>query len=255
MDELFQKESFEIDLDGLLLWLKKKILWVIISALAGCLLMLVIGTVRYTPTYSATSMLYALGSSDQDMSLTDVQISNQLVNDYDLLISSRSVVEESLKTLKLDMSYESARGMIDVSNPKGTHILNIKVTSTDPDTAYRLANAVADTASVRLAEIMSTTRLNVAEYAVKPEMANTNSVLKNAATATVFCGFMALLVLFVIYLLDDTLKVPEDIERYLGIPALGSIPMQTELRQTGTAKKGRNARKNMRKVNRTKAAE
>ena len=185
-----------------------------------------------TPMYQATSSIYIVSASNNSVvNLTDLQIGAQLTADYQELLVSRPLLEDVIKNLDLKnadgenaMSVAVLRGMIEVTNTSDTRILKITVTSPDPQESADIANELVNQACIYLPEIMETEEPNLVEEAIPPTAKSSPSYSKNVvlgglAGAVLCCGVLVLR-----YLMNDTFMTPDDVERYLGIQPLATIP-------------------------------
>lgn len=185
-----------------------------------------------TPMYQATSSIYIVSASNNSVvNLTDLQIGAQLTADYQELLVSRPLLEDVIKNLDLkdvsgekSMSVGALRGMIEVTNTSDTRILKITVTSPDPKESADIANELVDQACIYLPKIMETDEPNLVEEAIPPTSKSSPSYSKNImlggmAGAVLCCGILVLR-----YLMNDTFMTPDDVERYLGIQPLATIP-------------------------------
>lgn len=220
------QEEQEIDLLDLFFyyWSKK---WVLLVALlVGAVYMALFTHFLIAPTYSSTSKLYVFSSSKGAIDFSELQLSTNLTNDYVELIKSRPVVETVVMNLGLDYSYEDALGMLKVENPTSTRFLNITITSTSPQEACVMANEFAEVTRNQIGAIMKQDQPSIVEQAVVPDHKVGPSLKKNTAI-----GGLAFLLLFmgiylVMYLMDDTIKTEEDVEKYLGVNTLAVIPLK-----------------------------
>ncbi|MBR4667419.1 MAG: protein-tyrosine kinase [Butyrivibrio sp.] len=196
------------------------------------------------PVYESTTKVYILNREDnQTVTYSDVQISTQLTHDYAELIKSRRVLEEVIQRLHLmDVSYENLNSALSVDTPNNTRIMAITVKDHDPLMAMRVANCIREVASEHIMEVMDIDAINVAETANVPTRKAGPSVFKWTAI-TGFLG-VASVAFFVIlrYLLDDTIKSNDDVEKYLGISTLALIPVITE--DSAKKKSGKQKKKN-----------
>lgn len=204
--------------------------WIIIGA--GLLLSLVafaISKFVLTPTYKSTTKIYILNKTEsQTVTYSDVQMGTQLTKDYAELINSRYVLEEVIQLLSLDMDYGDMLDMVSVDTPADTRIVSITVEDTDPAQAMHIANSIREAASNHIQNVMDIEAVNVVESANMPtEKASPNVMLWTFAGGLI--GVFALCAVTLIqYLMDDTIKSSEDVERYLGLSTLGLIPVVTE---------------------------
>lgn len=229
--------EMEIDLLDLFYYLSKK-LWIIIVttlvfAVAGAAFTLYVMDEQYT----AEARLYILNrsasaSSAMDMAnlaVADFTISDKLLEDYLVLFKGRNVTQEVLDVLKLDMTRTELSKIISVNAINNTRVFQIKVTDTDPQRAAEIANCVRKVASRQLQSIMDVDAVNVVYDAEVPQVKSGPSVTKNTMIAAMIGLVLAAGIFIVIYLLDDTIRTEEDVERHLGLSVLGVIPLSKEM--------------------------
>ncbi len=197
------------------------------------------------PVYDSTTKIYILNKEEnQTVTYSDVQISTQLTQDYAELIKSRYVLEEVIQRLNLaDTDYEDLSHVLRVDTPSDTRIVAITARDEDPLMAMRIANCIREVASEHIANVMDIDAINVAETANVPTKKSGPSV----ARWTVIAGFLGAVVIafFVIleYLLDDTIKSNDDVERYLGLSTLALVPLTTEETDKKKSKKQKQNKK------------
>lgn len=224
------QNEIEIDLLDLLYYLKKKL--AIIVAVVTVFAVIGMGFTMFfmAPEYTATTRMYVLNrSSDKSISSSDYSVSNYMVNDYSVLITGKNVTQKVINDLGLNMTVSQLTGKISVSSISNTRVLQIKVVDTDPQRAADIANAVRETASAQIKEIMAVDAVNLVFEAEVPSGKSGPSVVKNTVLAAMV-GMVAVIgVLVVIYILDDTIRTEEDVERYLGLSVLGVLPQSEEI--------------------------
>ena len=77
-----------------------------------------------------------------------------------------------------------------------------------------------------------------------PKDPTSPNTMKNAMLGGILGIFLALGAIVLIYILDDTIKTPEnDVERYLGLTVLTSIPMAASGTPAAKKVRGLSARK------------
>lgn len=220
----------EIDLLDLLFFLKKKVL-VILAAFLLCAGLGLFATVFMMDTeYTANTRIYILNrTSETNVSYSDFQVSNQLLDDYVVLITGENVTKKLISQMGLDLTHSQLVDMISVTAPSDTRVLQISVTDTSAERAANIANTVREIASVQIKEIMAVDAVNLVYEAAVPQTKSGPSVSKNTLIGGLAGLVLAVGVYVVIYLLDDTLRTEEDVEKHLGLSVLGVIPVSTEL--------------------------
>ena len=218
----------EIDLVELFHVLLRKLWLIILCFAAGVILAGGFTMAFIAPKYSASSMIYILTKTTSVTSLADIQMGTQLTTDFEVLATSRPVVESVIDRLSLDMTYGELVSMITVSNQTDTRILRITVEHPQPEMAANIANAMAHATAGSVAEIMSTDRPSIVEDAVIPSGPSSPNLMKNAFMGGMAAAVLVAAVIIVLYLADDTIKNEEDVKKYLGLNTLASLPVSKE---------------------------
>ena len=177
--------------------------------------------------YTATAQLYIVSASNESVvNLSDLQIATNLTSDYKELILSRPLMESVIKNLKLADQYTPATlpESIKIVNPSGTRILHIDVTTLDPKLSANIANEVAKLSVDWLPAIMESNKPNLIQNAVVPERKSSPSNTKNAAIGVAIGLVLTCGIYIIQYLLDDTIKSADDMEKYFGVVPFASIP-------------------------------
>ena len=178
-----------------------------------------------TPKYESTTKIMVLNKQDNNtLTSADMQTSTQLTKDYAELIQSRTVLEGVIAQLNLDMTYKEMLNKVSVETSSDSRIVSISVTDEDPYTASEIANAVRDMAAEHIQSVMDIEAVNVVDTANIPNEKASPSLAKNGVIGGLLGVIIAMAAVIIIYLTNDTIKVEEDVERYLGLSVLGSIP-------------------------------
>ncbi|MDD7209331.1 MAG: capsular polysaccharide biosynthesis protein, partial [Lachnospiraceae bacterium] len=130
-----------------------------------------------------------------------------------------------------------------LENPQDTRILNIKVTSTDPKQARDIANTLMDVCIDYLPKTMSTNAPNVAQKAKLADKKAGPSYTKYTMMGALAGAFIYCMYLIIKYLMDDTIRSAEDMEKYFDIVPLAVIPDMDMLHGEKEENKGRAKRK------------
>lgn len=218
-------EEMEIDLIELFGHYMTRIRWIIGGFLVAALLAGLITHFAITPKYTATAKMYMVSSSSQSVvDLTDLNIGQSISGDYVELLKTRPIVEGVIQDQNLDYTYNELLNMINLSVVNSTRIIRIDVTSTDAKEAMNIANALAAKGVSELPKVMETPEPHIAEYAIVPVNKSSPSLTKNTMIGALL-GLLLMLAIFTVqFLMDDTFKTAEDIERELGVMPLTVIP-------------------------------
>ncbi|MCD7708650.1 MAG: Wzz/FepE/Etk N-terminal domain-containing protein [Clostridiales bacterium] len=219
-------EDIEIEID-----LKEvfRALWhrcpaILAVCLAGGILAGLITEFFIPPTYTSTTSILVLTKETTLTSLADLQLGSQLANDYEVLITARGVLNEVIDDLGLEMDYEELKKKITVENPTDTRILEISVRDQNPTQARDIVNDLASVASVYIGDMMEVVPPKIVEEGIVPKKRTSPNFLQNVIIGVVIGLLVSGGIVVGITITDDTIKDEEDVEKYLGLSTLASVP-------------------------------
>jgi len=221
-EEISLKQIFEI--------LKKRA-WIIATiTVTAVLITTIFNFFVIKPTYeSYTTIMISkprnrIIDDENPITYQEIQTNRLLVSTYREIAKSRTVLEEVIKDSGIDISIGQLREKVDVSLVKDTEIIQIKVEDHDPETAAHLANSIASAFSDQVIRIMNVENVQVIDEAIPQRNPVKPRKQLNIAISMVLGTMIGVFVAFVLEFLDTSIKTPEDVEKYLGLPVIGSIP-------------------------------
>lgn len=249
------EDEMEIDLLDLAYVLLDKIHYIILCLLAGAVLLNAFSFFCIRPTYQATAKMYVVSASnDSVVDLTDLNIGTSLTSDYEQLMLSYPVLDQVIDELNLDMETEELAQMVTLENPQDTRILNVTATSTDPVEAMNIANKLTEVSVEYLPETMSTNPPNIAQQAQLPDEKAAPSYAKYTLIGALLGAILYCAYLTVRYLLDDTIRTSEDMEKYFGVVPLTSIPDSDIFEELEKREEKEDSIKNKKRIRKEKRA-
>lgn len=239
-----EDQEIEIDLLDLFGYYLSKLPFLILAVVIGAVIAGAVTVTLLPNKYTATSRMYMVSaSSDSVVNLADLNLGTSISSDYVELMMSRPVMEDVITKLNLDYSYEQLCGMVNLSVVNNTRIIKIAVTSTDPEEAMKISNQIARTARQQLPRVMEAPTPSIAEEAVLPTGRSSPSLTKNVMIGALLALVALLAVLTILYMMDDTLKSAEDVEKMFGVMPLSVIPEGDIAGLVKTADNGRSHRR------------
>ena len=247
----FDNEELTIDLAELFSVLWSKIYLIILVGLIAALAAFAGTKIFITPEYTSSTSMYMLTRSQSGGTITssDLQTGTQLTQDYMEMVKSRSVLEQVISVLNLDMSTQELSSSVTTENKTNTRILTISVSNEDPELVQEIANTLRETVSVKIREIMEIDAVNTIEEANLPSAPSSPNVMRNTMLGGILGVLITAGILVIIFLFDDTIKTPDDGEHYLGLNVLTSIP-GTEGEEKGKKTKRRTTRRSAKRTRR-----
>lgn len=214
----------------------KKRLWIIlaipfVTALASALISIFV----MKPVYQAVATLIisktpANGSSQ--VQYDDLMMYDKLVKTYAELAKSNLIANETISKSGYDMTASQLRNSLTVTPKTDTQIMEIAVTDRNPQKALTLTNTLAEVFQEKVKTMMNTEDgVKILDEAQLPGSPVKPKKLLNVVIAG-FIGFMISIgVVFLMEYLDNTIKTENDVEKYLGLTVLASIPFVKEERK------------------------
>ena len=159
-----------IDLMELFYALKKRILIILAVMVVGAVAAGAYTKLLITPTYSATSTILVLTKETTLSSIADLQMGSQLTQDYSILLTSRTVMQDVIENLNLDMTYKQLEGSITITWPDNTRIMEITVTNSDPEMAKEIVDEVAEVGAQFIGDQMEVVPPKIIEKGECPQV-------------------------------------------------------------------------------------
>ena len=180
-----------------------------------------------TPIYqSSTKILVNQEKQDpSSFNAQDIQTNLQLINTYDGIIKSATILSKVIEELNLDTTTDDLYEQITVSSQENSQIISVTVQNPDPKIAVDIANTTASVFQEEIQNLMNVDNVNVldvAELGENPSPIKPNPKL-NMAIAAVIGLMLGVGLAFLLEYLDTTMKTEQDIEELLGLPILGLI--------------------------------
>jgi len=221
-----------MELKGYLNIIKKRIWIIIIIMLVFITSTILIDVFIKKNIYETNATLYVGKKTEQQTAIMydDLLMSQFLVKDYREIMKSRAVSEKVIYELKkkgkleANVNTSTITDNIDVNLRNDTRIIEIKVKNSNPERAKDLANEFAEVFKVKIKELMKVDNIEIIDWAQVPD----NPTKPEKKRDAVLAGFIGLLTglctIFFLEYLDNTIKTSEDVEKYLGLPVVGTIP-------------------------------
>src|SRR5690554_6915212 len=155
--------------------------------------------------------------------INDINMYQKLVDTYAEIAKSRTVAEDVIANLDLDMTVGQIQSMITTSPKGNTQFLNLNVTSTDRELAYTMANQMARSLKAVSRELRGTDIVQILDPANVPAGPSSPNIQMNLAIGFVLGLMLSVFVVFLMEFLDKTVKDPEFIISELGLPFLAAL--------------------------------
>lgn len=221
----------EITVWGLARLLLQKVHWLLLAGLLTGAVVYLAVSLLIAPTYESRVSFYVFnsaGNAGQSGTVNngDLQAAESLATTYSKILASNSILDAVLEEMGPEekLTRKELSQMINVSVVSNTQLLEVVVTSTDPEFACRIAGAFARVAPT---EIVRITKAGGVEVVDRPEAATDKAAPHTAFDSAIgfVIGIILTAVIIVIRnLADTTIYLPDDITAAVDVTVLGQIP-------------------------------
>lgn len=150
------------------------------------------------------------------------------VNDCQILMTSRTVLYSVINELHLDdlgINYAKLLSMIDITGYQDSHVLEVSVTSDDAELSKEIVDALCSFGAKQIQDHIDFATARVIDEGTLNRHPSNSVNIPVAIVLGLAAAVVALSVFVLVYVLDDKIRTPEDIEKRLGISVLGAIPL------------------------------
>lgn len=222
-----QSQIYTIDLVQVFHVILENILQIFLAAMVGALAIYFVSAYLVHPRYSSTTKIYVMANEEVAKGSVDtstLQAGMLLTKDYEQIIKSRQVTDSVIANLDLNMTSIQLKNMMTVDIPDGTRVISISVSAPDPYQAADICSEIREVSIKRIREVMDMKSIEVVEDANIPRSPYYPRSSRYALLGAIIGALLAIAIVVSSSLLNNTIRTSEDIERYLGLSTLGSIP-------------------------------
>lgn len=219
----------DIDLKEILMifWEKKATILLIIAIFM--VLGFIYSSFILVPEYSSyTTLLLAQSQSangSTGITATDLTLNSKLISTYSSLVKSTTVIRKVISNLGIEDDEQSIKDNVTVTSESNTEIIKITVTNINADKAAQIANEIAVVFTDEVKRLYNIDNVHIVDPA---EVSLSPSNLNRIRDIVIF-GLVGLVIsaiyIFITFLMDNSIKSQEDIEKSLNITVLANIPV------------------------------
>ena len=222
MEEIELKDVIKVILDKKL----QIILIVCIFIVIGVMYLMFLQKPKYT---AVTSLLLTSSATNEEENMssittTDLTLNSKLIPTYSELVKSKKVIEEVISNLGIDIKEETIKKNISVTAKQNTDLIEISVTLPDPSMAGQVTNETAEVFIKFVKEYYNVDNLKVVDKAITPMVASNENDTKDIVIFALIGVVVSGIYIFLLSVLDNTVKEQEEIEAKYKIPVLAVIP-------------------------------
>ena len=178
------------------------------------------------PKYKSTTKLVLTSENNNtNLTVSDVQISNNLVTTYSEIVKSENILSQVKNNLHLDdLTTEQLLKKMTVTTTTNTQLITVSVSDEDPKKAQEIAAEIAKVFKKEIEKIYNLDNVQIVDQASLADKPYNVSIVKQTIYYALAGLALGLGVALALFYLDTTIKDQETVEDKLGLTVIGNIP-------------------------------
>ena len=216
--------GIEISLKRLLQAVMRKLWMLVLATGLGVGVALTVGYCFVTPQYQSSVVLYVNNAQEQNVYAGDLTTSRNLVDSILVILKTRQTMLDVIAYSDADHSLPELEKMISATAVNNTEFFRITVTSPDVYEAETIANAIGSILPRHISDVLEGTSAKVVDPAVIAPKPSAPNYGQYALLGGIGGLGLALVILLLGVLFDDTIRSEEELRRVSPMPVLARIP-------------------------------
>lgn len=180
------------------------------------------------PEYKSTSTLLLIPNDDETVTSSDLTLNSGLISTYGNIAKNSKVLKQVINNLNLNIQEGQLLSKIEINIIKDTHIMEISVSDTDPQMATNITKELSNVFLNEIKQIYNLNNIGIVDEAQLPDTPYNINHIKDMFMFVCMGIVVSFAYVVIIYLFDNTIKKEEDIEEYIKIKSLGSVPINND---------------------------
>jgi len=224
-----EEKSTDIDLglEDLLGILRQCWIIMLAVAIAAGVGLYVFLNATHVDEYTAQATIY-VGSGDSEgssgMTTSDFTIADKLVQDCLKVATHRQTLKKVIENQSRVMKVGDLQKRVAAKNYSNSRLIDVSVSATDKEAAMELADELAAVICEEVNRANGNDRCTVFYEADLPESISNPISKLTVLLVAIASAIVVYVVYLILFLMDDKINGPEDVERHLQLSILGQIP-------------------------------
>ncbi|WP_338587241.1 Wzz/FepE/Etk N-terminal domain-containing protein [Clostridium baratii] len=206
--------------------LKKRYKLIIAITLGFTIISIILSFFVIKPKYEANVKLF-IGKQESkktDYDSNDVMMYQKLLTTYAEVLKTDDIIEESLKKSHIDEDVDAAQKNLKVTPRADTQILEVSYTDTNKEDAAKFLNALTSNFMKESKKLIPNGNTQVIQKVKIPEKPVSPNKKLNILIAFVLGLMISVGISLLLEFMDNTFKSKDELEKFLDIPVLATIP-------------------------------
>lgn len=180
-----------------------------------------------TPIYEASTQILITQQKDGQTQFNsqDLQLNLQLINTYNVIITSPAILSKVIEDLGLDSTPGDLQMNMRVSNEQNSQVVNISVQDPSLRQAVNIANSTVEVFQEEIKSLLNVDNVKVLSPAtyVKKSLPVKPDPILNMAVAALVGLMIGVGITFLLEYLDTTIKSEREVDELFALPILGLV--------------------------------
>lgn len=228
------QKGIEINFTAFFRELSKKVLSIILVTAIGAAIGGIVAKVTFDDTYTSTVSFVVNTSTETDKAASN-EISAQInmAGTFNHILSSRKLKTAVYEKCSKKISYGTINGSISTRIVSSTNVITMSVRTGDAKISFEIASAVVEVYGDIVEETYPNAMLTLCDEPVLAQQPDKGvSTVSFAAIIAFACAVVYCVVLFVMFIVKDTVKTADEIDDKLNAHLLGSVQHVANLDKT-----------------------
>lgn len=225
-------EETSIDISQFFAVLSKRKSIIITITLVAVLISAILSFFIMTPVYEST-VTVIIGNKNDTSSQSTVQYDQvmmyqNLTKTYSEIATSKYIEQKALDALGNGMPIDKFNKLITVTTETNTQLLTITAQANTAQDALNEVTALSEAFAANAKNVYAAGDAKILDKGELPSKPVKPNKVLNVTIAFALGLMISTGLAFLLEYMDSTMKTADDIKKYLELPVLGTIPMQTE---------------------------
>ena len=194
--------------------------WVVLlAALIGMMGIYIASYSVYSPEYTSSATLVVTAKSSASNPYSLVSISSEMAEVYTKIFTQPTIKEKAA----VQAGVSSFNGTVSATVLSETNLMDVKVTSSSPQTSYELLSAVLSVYPEVADNLFENATISVIKQPSMPHAPSNNISSQNKLIVALGCAFVAVLAIVAISVFRDTVKNEDAFNSKIDSKLIGTI--------------------------------
>ncbi len=178
------------------------------------------------PMYKSTAKLYIINKASDfnQLTTTDLSVSTYLTRDFAEILMDEVILSEVAQDLSNKYTASEVKSFLNIYPAENTRIIEIIVLSPVAEDSKQIADSVCRISQDKLVEIMGLDRVKIIRNGNLPKKPSLPNGSRDFWNSIIFSLIISVATAFIILIADNKIASCEDVEEFLGVNILTTIP-------------------------------